>query len=256
MIELIDTHTHVDSSSFDEDRKEVIERAFEAGVTKLINVGASDGYESILRSEMLADSYENIWFTSGLHPHDSNCDLEIEKIRKHALHKKSVAIGETGLDFYRDWSPKDKQYEWFEAQIDLALEINKPLIIHSRETAEECFRVLKEKGAERVGGVFHCFSESAEFAEKLFDINFIVSIPGIITFKKATNIHEAVKKIPLEKMMLETDAPYLAPTPFRGKRCEPAFIVNTAKAIAEIKGVSFEKVAEITTYKAIDFFKF
>ena len=254
MTELIDTHTHIDSTQFDEDRAEVIARALEAGVTRLINVGASQGYESIGRSKKLAEENDFIWFTSGLHPHDTDRELDIERIRQHALHERSVAIGETGLDFYRDWAPKDKQYEWFDAHIDLALELKKPIIIHSRETAQECFEVLKKKGAEAVGGVFHCFSESAEFANKLKEINFIVSIPGIVTFKKATNVHEAVKQIPLEGMMVETDAPYLAPTPFRGKRCEPAHVVHTAKAIAEIKGISFEEVAEITSNNAVKFF--
>ncbi|MEZ4753878.1 MAG: TatD family hydrolase [Bdellovibrionota bacterium] len=254
MIELIDTHTHLDSSQFDEDREEVISRAKAAGVTRMINVGASSGYESNQKSQELAEKYDHIWFTSGIHPHDSDRELDIEQIRKFAKHPKSVAVGETGLDFFRDWAPKDKQYEWFEAQIVLALELNKPIIIHSRETAEECYQVLKRMNAEKVGGVFHCYGETAEFAKKLFDINFIVSIPGIVSFKNAKNIHEAVKHIPLERMMVETDAPYLAPTPHRGKRCEPAYVVRTAQAIAEIKEISYEKVAEVTTNTALNFF--
>ncbi len=168
--------------------------------------------------------------------------------------KRVRAIGETGLDFYRDWSPKKDQERWFRLQIEIAHERKLPLIIHSREAGKECLEILKEMEAEKIGGVFHCYGEDAHFAEKLRAMNFLISFPGIITFPKATNVHEAARDIPLEQIMVETDAPYLAPVPYRGKRCESAYVRHTAERLAEIKKVTFEEVARITTENALRFY--
>ncbi|MCO6432131.1 MAG: TatD family hydrolase [Deltaproteobacteria bacterium] len=255
MIELIDTHIHLDAADFDADREEVITRARSAGVCAMITVGAGYGLESATRAVEIASSHGDIWASVGVHPHDAGKEFSPDAIRKLCSNKKVVAIGETGLDFYRDWSPKERQYSAFRTQIELALEVGKPLIIHCRQAAEECLSVLQEMRASEVGGVFHCFSEDAAFARKLMDINFIVSIPGSVTFKKADALRDAVRQIPLDRIMLETDAPFLAPEPHRGKRCESALMVETAKAVADIKKISFEELAAATTHTARAFFK-
>ncbi|RMG43898.1 MAG: TatD family deoxyribonuclease [Candidatus Dadabacteria bacterium] len=254
-MELFDTHTHLDAPEFDADREKVIERALAAGVTRLLNVGASRNLDSARDSIKLAEKYDFIYASVGVHPHDAGAELDFNTLQELATHPRVVAIGETGLDFYRDWSPRNSQYEWFKKQIKLALEVNKPLIIHSRETAKECFELLVDLGADAVGGVFHCYPADSSFAAKLREINFMVSFPGILTFKNAKDLQKAAEEIPLSQIMLETDAPYLAPVPYRGKRCESAFVVETAKKLAELKGIPLEDVARITTENALCFFK-
>ena len=254
-LELFDTHTHLDVAEFEADQTEVIERAVAGGVTRFLTVGASNGFDSNFAAIELASKYDFIWASVGIHPHDAALDLDIDRLRQLALQPKVQAIGETGLDFYRNWSPREKQEAWFSAQIELAIELDKPLIIHSREAGAECLQTLIQHDAKRVGGVFHCYAEDAPFAEKLREINFMISLPGTITFKNAEGLRQAVREIPLEQIMLETDAPYLAPTPYRGKRCESAFMLETAKVLAEIKDKTLEEIAQITTTNAFKFFK-
>ncbi|MCB0340382.1 MAG: TatD family hydrolase [Bdellovibrionales bacterium] len=246
-VELIDSHTHLDAEQFKDDIEQVISRAQAAGVTTLVSIGAggSFAFESAVNAIAFAEKYDFVWATAGVHPHQSDCALDIDKLRSFAKHPKVRAIGETGLDFYRDWAPVEKQYEWFRAQITLAIELKLPLIIHSRNAGQECLSTLKELGAEAVGGVFHCFAENAAFAEELFKMNFLVSFPGTVTFKKADALREVVKAVPLEQIMIETDAPYLAPEPYRGKRCESAFMLETAKTIAALKNISLEEFAAV-----------
>jgi TatD DNase family protein len=254
-IELFDTHTHLTDTAFDADREEVISRALTNGVTRMVTIGIGPEAKGAYEAVALAEKYDCIWASIGIHPHDATSDIKfLDDLKQLSKHAKVVAIGETGLDFYRDWSPVELQEKWFRLQIELALDIKKPLIIHSREAGEQCFNILKEMKASDVGGVFHCFSETTEFANRLADINFIISIPGTVTFKKAENVKAVVKDIPIERIMLETDAPYIAPVPFRGKRCESAFMLETAKVVADIKGVSLEEVAMITTNTAKNFF--
>ncbi|MCB9029492.1 MAG: TatD family hydrolase [Deltaproteobacteria bacterium] len=255
MIEIIDSHTHIDTAPFDPDREEVIERALAAGVTTMINIGASEGFLSNDRSIALAEKYDCIYATAGIHPHDAEVEIDRGRLVELAKHPKVVAIGETGLDFFRDWSPQDLQYKWFRLQIEIAHEVKKPLIIHSRSAGEQCYEILKEMEAEKVGGVFHCFAEDAQFAKKLAQINFLVSFPGPVTFKKSEDVRTVVKEVPLEQIMVETDAPYLAPEPFRGRRCEPAHTIHTAKKIAEVKEIPFEQCARILSQTTRDFFK-
>lgn len=254
-IDLFDTHTHLDAQQFRDDQKEVIARAREAGVSRFVTIGAGFGLESSKEAIAISERYPRIWASTGVHPHDATLEFDLAPLRELARHERVVAIGETGLDFYRDWSPREAQYQWFEAQVQLALEINKPLIIHSRSAGKECLEMVVKLGAEKVGGVFHCFSEDAEFAARLRELNFMVSIPGNITYKKADDFREIVKKIPIEQIMLETDAPYLAPMPHRGKRCESAQMVATAECVAEIKGISIQEVAERTTANALEFYR-
>ncbi len=255
MLELCDSHAHIDSREFDTDREEVIARARDTGVTRIIAVGPSDGIESSRRAAALARTHEGIWAAVGIHPHDVAGAFSCDELRELAMDEKVVALGETGLDFYRDWSPFDLQEKHFRRQIELALEIKKPLIIHSRQAGEKCLAILKEHHAENVGGVFHCYSEDAAFARKLADINFLVSFPGAITFKNARSTREAAKAIPLDQILIETDAPFLAPAPYRGKRCESAFILETAKTLAQVKGLPLEEVAAETTKNAVKLFR-
>lgn len=254
MIEVVDTHTHLDAKDFDPDRDLVVERALKAGVTRIVTIGAGSGFDSAKSACLLAEKHSCVWATVGLHPHDTALNGSMEDLRSLASNPKVVAIGETGLDFYRDWVPREAQEKWFIQQIELAREVKKPLIIHSREAGEECFKFLKEHKASDVGGVFHCYAEDENFAARLRDIGFLVSFPGSLTFKKAENVREVAKKIPLEQIMVETDAPYLAPEPYRGKRCESAFVIETTKKLAEIKNLSFEEVALATTLTACKFF--
>ncbi|MCL4119003.1 UNVERIFIED_CONTAM: hypothetical protein GTU68_029892 [Idotea baltica] len=253
-MEFIDTHTHLDAPDFDEDREEVIQRALNSGIKKLITIGAGYGFESAQRAVDLSKQYDEIYASIGVHPHDAKTEPDLSILENLINNKKVVAIGETGLDFFRDWAPKELQYKWFREQIKFAKKYNKPIIIHCRQTPKECFEVLKEEKAETVGGVFHCYSEDYNYYKEISKLNFKVSFPGILTFKNAITVHEAAKQIPLEDIMLETDAPYLAPTPYRGKRCESSYLVETAKILAEIKNLSIEVIAEKTTSNAIQFF--
>ena len=251
---LFDTHTHIEAPAFDPDREAVIARARAAGVSRFVTVGAGGKFASAEAAIALADKYPFIWAAVGLHPHDAETPLDIGRLRKLAAHSRVVAVGETGLDYYRDWSPRDLQEKWFRAQIELALEIKKPLIIHPRNAGDQCLSILAETGAAAVGGVFHCYSEDEKFAAKLREINFLVSFPGSATFKKADELRRIIKAIPLAQIMIETDAPYIAPEPHRGKRNESAFMLETARKIAELKGLTLEEFARQTTETAVKFF--
>lgn len=254
-MKLIDTHTHLDAEDFDSDRESVITRAQQAGVFRMITIGSGYGAESAPKAIAIAESHPHIYAAVGIHPNDASMTYDINVLSKLAKHPKVVAIGETGLDFYRDHASPQVQEQWFRGQIQLAIECNKPLIIHSRSAGEACLKVLLEEGAQKVGGVFHCFSEDANFAERLREINFIISIAGNVTFKKAEQLRQAVRATPLTRIMLETDAPFLAPHPYRGQRCESSYIVETASMIAEIKGVSLDEVATQTSQNALSLFK-
>ena len=246
-MELIDSHTHLDSAEFDADRDAVIERARKAGVTRLLTIGAGDELASAERAIKLAEKHDFIWASAGVHPHDAGKPWTIEALRILASHPRVVAIGETGLDFYKDWSPRPAQYSAFEQQIALAKELKKPLIIHSRNAGSECLEVLTKLGAKEVGGVFHCYAEDEKFAAKLKEINFVVSFPGTLTFKKTDALRAICAAIPIEQILLETDAPYMAPEPHRGKRCESSLMVETAKMLASVKGITLEECARITS---------
>lgn len=253
-MEFFDSHTHIDHVDFDNDREEVILRAKSLGVTRMLTVGPSDGIDSSRRAVAIANSHEGIWASIGIHPHDVEKDFTYDALRALASNEKVVAIGESGLDYFRDWSPFDKQEEHFRLHIELALEIKKPLIIHSREAASQCLKILKSMHADLIGGVFHCYSEDADFAKELASMNFLVSFPGSLTFKNAQALRETASKIPIEQILIETDAPFLSPVPHRGKRCESAYVVETAKCLSQIKGVPLEYIAELTTTNAIRLF--
>lgn len=242
----IDTHAHLDDERFAADRAEVIERAKEAGLAYIINVGCS--LDSARRTLELTQQYDFIYGTVGIHPHDAQ-DLDgagLQELRKLAAEQKIVAIGEIGLDYYYDNSPRDIQQRVFRRMIDLAKEVELPIVIHDRDAHEDTFKILREEEAYRVGGIFHCYSGSLPMARKAIEMGFYISIAGPITFQSAKKTVEVVQEIPLERLLIETDCPYLAPVPYRGKRNEPAYVVKVAEMIAQIKGEPLEKAARIT----------
>ncbi|MBW7477378.1 TatD family hydrolase [Paenibacillus oenotherae] len=247
---LIDTHTHLDSHQFDEDREEVIERARAAGIETLINVGFNR--ETIPTTMALAEKYDFIYAVVGWHPVDSIAMLpeDLDWIASLCDHKKVVAIGEIGLDYHWDTSPKDVQQRVFREQIRLARDKRMPIVIHNRDAHEDIVHILKEENAKDVGGVMHCFSGSWETAKKCLDMNFYISFGGPVTFKNARVPKEVLRQVPLDRILIETDAPYLAPHPFRGKRNESAYVRLVAEAAAEITGKTVEEISKITSENA------
>lgn len=250
-IDLIDTHCHLDYPDFAPDFDAMLENAARCHVRRVISIGIGAHPENAVA---LANKYPNIWASVGVHPHDAEKIPGISHIEILAGEPRVVAIGETGLDFFKEWAPREHQVTSFRSQIQLAKRVHKPLIIHCRNAGPECLEILREERADTVGGVFHCYAEDAEFAKKLCEINFLVSFPGIVTFKNALNVQEACKAIPVSQMMLETDGPYLAPVPFRGKRAEPAHVLETARFIAHLKGMSLEELGRATTENALKLF--
>ncbi len=252
----IDTHAHLDDPRFNKDREDVIKRAIEAGIEHIITVGCWEPEKGLDTAVRIAESYDNIYTAIGAHPHDARVASNdtFQQIEALTEHKKVIAIGETGLDFHYDKSPRNIQMDVFRRHIQIARRSNLPLIIHTREAEGDTLDILKEEGGEEIGGVFHCFSGDHEMARECINMGFFLSFTGIVTFTNATNIHEIIKKVPVERILLETDCPYLSPEPHRGKRNEPAFLVETAKKIAEIKALSLEDIARITTLNAKELF--
>ena len=232
---------------FDPDREAVIERARRVGIKLFIVVGYS--LESSQKAIRLAEASDDMYAAVGIHPHGArNYNNEAEKLlRGLAQHPKVVAVGEIGLDFYRNLSPRPKQKEAFRRQIRLAKEIGLPLVVHDREAHREVARILREEQAEAVGGVLHCFSGDLAFASSAWEMNFYTSIAGPITYPKKGHLPEVVRKAPVEKLLIETDCPYLPPQPYRGKRNEPAYLPLTAEAVAQIRGLTISELAHLTT---------
>ncbi len=251
----IDTHVHLNADQYDEDLQDVIDRALKSKVEKMVVIGFDR--KTIRRAIELADSYEFIYAVIGWHPVDAiDCTAEdLEWIEQLAGHEKVVGIGETGLDYHWDKSPKDIQHDVFRKQIQLAKRVNLPIIIHNREATEDVMTILREEGAEQVGGVMHCFGGSVETAYQSIDMNFMISLGGPVTFKNAKKPKQVAAEIPLEHLMIETDAPYLAPHPYRGKRNEPSYVPLVAEEIARLKELPVETVAEATTANAKRFYK-
>ena len=249
---LIDSHAHLEMREFDSDREEVIKRAREAEVDFIITVGIN--LEFSLKAVNLAQKHENIYAAIGVHPHDvANADNSAYDALKELAHRqKVVAYGEIGLDFFRNISSQEKQIEVFGLQLELAQELNLPVIIHDREAHEQTLKMVKASSVRR--GVFHCFSGDYAMAKQCIDLGFYISIPGVVTFDKAKTIQDVAECVPLSSLLLETDAPYLAPVPHRGKRNEPSFIIHTAKKVAEIKKVSWEEVAQVTACNTMTLF--
>jgi len=251
----VDTHVHLNAEQYNDDLEEVIERALAAGVKKMVVIGFDR--PTIKRAISLSEQYQFIFAVVGWHPVDAiDCTEEdLNWIEDLAAHEKVVAIGETGLDYHWDKSPKDVQQDIFRKQIQLAQRVELPIVIHNRDATEDVIRILKEENAEKTGGVMHCFGGSVETANICIDMNFMISLGGPVTFKNAKKPKEVAAEIPLEWLMIETDAPYLAPHPHRGKRNEPSMVPLVAEEIARLKNVSVDEVARVTTDNAIRFYR-
>ncbi len=250
----IDTHVHLNADQYEEDLQEVIDRALEAKVERMVVIGFDR--KTIERTMQLIEQYDFVYGVIGWHPVDAiDCtQQDLEWIEELASHPKIVGIGEIGLDYYWDKSPKDVQQALFRKQIQLAQKINLPIIIHNRDATGDVVQILREENAASVGGVMHCFSGSVETARECIAMNFMISLGGPVTFKNARLPKEVATEIPLEHLMIETDAPYLAPHPHRGKRNEPAFVPLVAEEIARLKGLTIEEIAQATTANAKIFF--
>jgi TatD DNase family protein len=242
---LIDSHCHLDFADFEAEREEVIARAHRAGVGGMLTICTKTTEFPAVRA--LAEAHERIWCSVGVHPHEAASQPEADLVAM-AAHPKVVGIGETGLDFYYEHSPRERQEEVFRAHCAAARTTGLPLIVHTRDADQEMARVLEEEsGKGTLFGVIHCFSSGPELAEKTIELGFYISFSGIVTFKNASTLREVAKNVPLDRILVETDAPYLAPVPHRGKRNEPAFVVHTAALIAELRGVAPEALAAATT---------
>jgi TatD DNase family protein len=244
---VIDTHCHLDHKQFAADRDQVIERARAAGVQGFIAIGTGDGPPDLLSGIRLANQFDFFHATAGVHPHDaSRATAEtIEDLATAAGHPKVVAIGEIGLDYHYDFSPRAVQQELFRAQLRLARSLELPVVIHTREAWADTVAILREEGAS--AGVFHCFTSGPEEAAEALDLGFHLGIGGVLTFPRSEGLREAVRLAPSDRLLLETDAPYLAPVPHRGKRNEPAYVAETARKVAEVRGEPVESVARTTT---------
>lgn len=243
---LFDTHVHLNDLKYEEDLEVVLKRAEKQGVSKMLVVGFDRRTNQ--RAIELAETYEGIYASVGWHPVDA-IDLTEElwqEVLDQSRHPKVVAIGECGLDYYWDKSPKEIQREVFERQIELAKTIKKPLIIHMRDSLADTYAVMKENKAEEAGGVMHCFSGSKEMALEFLKLGFKISLGGPVTFKNGRRPQEVAEAVPLDALLIETDAPYLSPHPYRGKRNEPAYVSLVAEKLAEIKGLSYEEICDIT----------
>jgi TatD DNase family protein len=245
-VKLVDSHVHLDDEKFDPDRDATIERARAAGVEHMMAIGTGDppDLEVAVR---LADRYPFIYATIGVHPHDaSKATPETwSRMRELATHPKELAVGEIGLDYHYDFSPRDVQRAVFEQQLTLAAECGKPIVIHTREAWDDTLDVLREHW--HGGGIMHCFTGDETQARQALDLGFHLSFGGVLTFPKADAVRQSARIAPEDRILVETDCPYLAPVPYRGKRNEPAFVVETARRLAEVRGVSTEAIAEATT---------
>lgn len=256
---LVDSHCHIDGEAFDQDRDEVVQRAKEAGVAAMLNVGTGDPRsDDFRRAVAVSERYENVFASVGVHPHDAK--LYDDKAEEHLIglskSEKVIAWGEIGLDFYYDHSPRDVQLEVFRRQIRTAKALDLPIIIHSRDANDETVEILTEECSwDGFRGIMHCFGGTPEMAETLMPLGFLISFAGNVTFKKAEDLRNAAMAVPLDKLLVETDCPFLTPVPFRGKRNEPSMVVHTARFLADLYGVEFEALAEQTTSNFLQFFR-
>ena len=244
---MIDSHCHLDHEPLLSDLKNVIQRSKDVGIEKLLTISTS--LESFSRIKELIKIDEMIYGTIGIHPHESSKDIITSKeiIKDLRENSKIIGIGETGLDFYYNNSEKEKQISSFKQHIEASIETNKPLIIHSRDAEKETFEILNQYKNQNIKILMHCFTGSKKFSEKLLTLNSYFSASGIITFKKSTELQETFKSLPLDKVLIETDSPFLAPVPNRGKKNEPSYIDFTAAKLAEIKNISKSELIKITT---------
>lgn len=247
---LIDSHCHLDSQEFDSDRDEVIERALAAGVEQMVAIGTGNGPPDFEAGIRLADKYPAFFSTVGIHPHDAvkAGPGDYRRLAGLLSHPKVVAVGEIGLDYHYDFAPREAQKSAFIEQMSIAAAARKPIVIHTREAWDDTVALLEKHWKPHgIGGIMHCFSGGPMEAQRALDLGFYLSFGGIVTFPKATNIQEAARVTPADRILAETDAPYLAPVPRRGKRNEPAFVMDTARKLAGLRGETLEAIAQTTT---------
>ena len=246
----IDSHCHLDGHRFDDDREAVIERALQAGVSTMLAIGTGDGPPDLDVAIRLAESHSRIWASAGVHPHDAakwTDDCE-PMLRERMRHPRVVALGEIGLDYHYDFSPREVQQRVFIQQMGIAAEAGKPILIHTREAWDDTFDLIERYWRPTgLPGVMHCFSGGAAEALRSLGLGFTISYSGIVTYPKAPDVREAALLTPLDRMLVETDAPYLAPVPLRGKRNEPAYVVRTGEMLAELVGLAPQELARITS---------
>jgi TatD DNase family protein len=249
---LVDTHCHLDAQYYPEGCDAALQRARDAGVGAFVAIGVGDTLEAARNAIAVAERRSDVWASIGLHPHDAKVgtDAMLEELEQMARGERVVAVGEWGLDYHYDSSPREAQRRVFREGVRLARRVRKPIVVHTREAAEDTLAILEEEGAREVGGIIHCFSEDRAFAERALALDLDVSFSGIVTFKNAKAVQEVAAWAPLDRILVETDSPYLAPIPFRGKTNEPSYVVHTARKVAELRGVTVEEVAEATTANA------
>lgn len=247
---IIDTHAHYDDKAFDEDRESLLEGMQAAGIKHIVNIGSS--MDACRRTVELMKQYDFVYGALGVHPCDSEhlTEADMEWLKQQSSLEKCVAIGEIGLDYYWDEPDREIQRKWFVRQLQLAKEVQLPVCIHSRDAAQETVDIMKAEHAEEIGGVVHCYSYSKELAKTFLDMGYYFGIGGVVTFNNGRKLKEVVDYVPMDKIVLETDCPYLAPVPFRGKRNDSTKLSYVAEMIAQIKGISVEEVEEITSTNA------
>lgn len=249
---LVDTHCHLDAQYFPGGPDEALARAEASGVVGFVVIGVGADLSPARAAVALAERRERVFAAVGVHPHDAitwTADVHVE-LSSLAARPSVVAVGEIGLDYHYDHSPRDVQRAVFARLVGLARDVGKPIVVHTREAAADTLAVLEAEGAREVGGVIHCFSEDQAFAARALDLGFDLSFSGIVTFKNARSVHEVAAWAPLDRILVETDSPYLAPVPQRGKPCEPAYIVHTARRVAELRGMTLSDLAASTTRNA------
>src|SRR5438552_6136988 len=256
-MDLIDSHAHIDFPQFDEDRAEMLARARAAGVQALLAIGTGPGPEKLDAALPYAEQHDWIYASIGIHPHEAKqaTPEHFSQLSQLAQHPKVIAWGEIGLDYFYDHSPRDVQAKVFRQQMELAKSAKKPIVIHCRDAWPDCMKILEEEWAPTgLGGILHCFSSALEDAKRGVDIGFQISFAGNSTFPKAQNLRDIAKALPLENILIETDAPYLAPVPYRGKRNEPAYVAEVAKMLASVRNLSAEEAAARTSENFRRFF--
>jgi len=249
-MELIDSHAHIDSSQFAKDREAILERARAAGVSTLLAIGNGSGPEKLDAALPFAEQHDWIFATVGIHPHEAKeaTRKHLDELAKLAKHPKVIAWGEIGLDYYYDHSPREVQKKVFREQMELARQEKLPIIIHCRDAWSDCLKMLDEHWRPSgLGGILHCFGSTVEDAQRGIEMGFLISFAGNSTYPKTQNIRDVAKVLPLEKILIETDSPYLAPQPFRGKRNEPAYVAEVARTLASVRNLSPEEFAAATT---------
>ena len=252
---LIDSHCHLDFPDFSGELDAVVERARAAGVERMITIGTK--VEKAARAAEIAERYDSVYFTVGTHPHEAAGEAagDFAAMTRFAAHPKCVGIGEAGLDYHYNYAPADVAKRVFRGQIALARELGLPLVIHTRDAEDDTAAILKdEMGQGRFAALLHCFTSSRALAETALELGLMISFSGVVTFKKSEDLRDIARDVPLDRILVETDAPYLAPVPHRGKRNEPAFVAATARAVAEAKGVAFEALADATRANALRLF--